>query len=365
MRVLHVLASNGWGGAERIACTLHRLGVAHGHTSMLEGPAIPELVAGVLEDSGERLPASRVERLHVTWALAAGRRRRGFRPDIVHAHFASPGLAMASWIIAGSTPFVGTFHLLPRAPRWPKDYFLPVQCERVFRVMASKQPRHAFVVGTAADLPPIRARFPGSRTVLIVNAPPLPPVAARNTPSLPFQSGVPRLLSVGRLNEQKGLDRLIRALADPAVAELPWHWVIVGEGPERSALERLVADMNLARRVTFVGHLPANGLFEQADLVLSPSRFEGTSLVPQEALLAGRPVLASRIPPHIDLLGDLPGALLPENDAEWPRALRTALADHRALRELRQAHSRRASGDPREELWRAYQQLYEQVLGGS
>src|SRR5581483_1053317 len=99
----------------------------------------------------------------------------------------------------------------------------------------------------------------------------------------PFPPDKLKLLSVGRLSEQKGFDRLVRALSDPKIRDLPWHWVLVGDGKERQRLEASVAAGGLEAKVTFAGFLPSNGLFQQADLVLCPSRFEGTSLVPLEA----------------------------------------------------------------------------------
>lgn len=361
MKILHVLGSNGWGGAERLACTLHRLAKQHGHSSMLDGPAFPELLGGVAADTGEPLASRPSERIQLLWALSARKRRRAFAPDVVHAHLATPGLAGAAWLIAGQTPLVVTFHLLRRIPRWPRDYFAPVQSERVLRAISRRSSRSAFVTVSAADLGYFRSIVPDIQPKVVVNAPPLPPSRAGRPPTLPFPEGAIKLLSVGRLNRQKGLDRMARALSDPRVRALPWHWIVVGEGEERARLGAQMAELGLEGRVTLVGFLPAHGIFEQADLILSPSRFEGMPLVVLEALAAGRPVVASRIAPHVELLGHVPGSLLPEDERDWPSALANVFADASALSDLRNAQAGAFRGDMRERFWAEYLQIYEEV----
>jgi hypothetical protein len=56
-------------------------------------------------------PCPRCERIQPLWAVAARSRPRSFRPEVVHAHLATPGLSGAAWPIAGSRPMVITMHL--------------------------------------------------------------------------------------------------------------------------------------------------------------------------------------------------------------------------------------------------------------
>ncbi|HEX4337936.1 MAG TPA: glycosyltransferase family 4 protein [Polyangiaceae bacterium] len=364
MRVLHLLASNGWGGAERIACTVHRLARDHGHTSMIDAPARQELLDGVSDETGDGTATSGLERHHPIWALAARRRRKRFAPDVVHAHLASPGLASAAWLIAGSAPLVVTFHLLPRTVRWPNDYFMPVSSPRVLGALSRRKSRQIYVAVSAGDAERISGYVPGCETAVALNAPPLPPFRARPRQELAFPDGVLRLLSVGRLNEQKGFERIVHALSDARVRELPWHWIIVGSGPEQARLESEISARGLKDRITLAGFMQSEGLFESADLILSPSRFEGMPLVPLEALLASRPVLLSRIPPHYEVLGAVPESFLPEDDAEWGAALAALLSDREALENLRTAQLAAAPKDPRERLWHDYSAIYERVLRG-
>ena len=102
------------------------------------------------------------------------------------------------------------------------------------------------------------------------------------------------LLSVGHLIERKGHDLVISAL--PA---LPQHsLLIVGEGPERGALQRLATKLGVADRVRFLGRIDHEGLAEvysAADALVLASSREGWPNVLLEAMACGTPVVASNI----------------------------------------------------------------------
>lgn len=178
------------------------------------------------------------------------------------------------------------------------------------------------------------------------------------------------LLSVGRLESNKGFVDLAEALARLQTST-PWRWVLAGDGPARRAVERRVAELGLGRHVTLVGRLDDAALhawYDAADLFVHPTRYEGSSLVTLEAMLHRKPVLATRA-------GGLPDKVMP-GQTGWL----TAPASPAALAEsLRQALTERerwaAYGQSGRALlertfdWRALQgrfgELYDRLLGGS
>ena len=118
--------------------------------------------------------------------------------------------------------------------------------------------------------------------------------------------GETMLLSVGRLEANKGFDDLAQALAQGA-SNVGWRWVLVGDGPERRSLQLLVDRLRIGNRVCFVGRADDRTLhawYEGADLFVHPTRYEGSSLVTLEAMLHRRPVLATRA-------GGLPDKVIP------------------------------------------------------
>jgi glycosyltransferase involved in cell wall biosynthesis len=109
------------------------------------------------------------------------------------------------------------------------------------------------------------------------------------------------LLSVGRLEQNKGFHVLAAALAalshlSGRIAEGNWRWVILGDGPYRASLESAVRDAGLAAQVFMPGRIPDGELhawYEAADLFVHPTLYEGSSLVTLEAMAHRRAVVAT------------------------------------------------------------------------
>jgi glycogen synthase len=141
--------------------------------------------------------------------------------------------------------------------------------------------------------------------------------------------GRPRVAFVGRLAAQKGLRFLIAAvvsLKTPGVQVL-----LVGDGPERSALEREIRRLGINNRVHFLGFVPHERVPEilsHTDLLVLPSVYEELGTVLLEAMWMGLPVVASRTGGIPDVItNEVDGLLVPPGR---PEAL--AVAIDRVLR---------------------------------
>jgi glycogen synthase len=109
------------------------------------------------------------------------------------------------------------------------------------------------------------------------------------------------LLSVGRIEFNKGLDVLAealgRAVVDTALGTRPWRWVVVGSGPFRRDLEAAIDRRGLSKRVLLTGRTSEADLhawYEAASIFVHPTRYEGSSLVTLEAMGHRRAVIATR-----------------------------------------------------------------------
>jgi glycosyltransferase involved in cell wall biosynthesis len=149
--------------------------------------------------------------------------------------------------------------------------------------------------------------------------------AARRTLGLDDDATV--VATACRLVPQKGVDVAIQSLAR-VVAQSPSspaRLLVAGEGPERPALERLVDELGLSKRVRFMGFTGDTALFiPAADVFLVPSRIEAQGIVLLEALASGCDVIASRVGgvPEVARPPDV-GTLVTADDAD---ALAEALA---------------------------------------
>ncbi len=157
----------------------------------------------------------------------------------------------------------------------------------------------AVVMQTAEGADWVRANCPGSAPRVIANpiGLPLPSTEPRLVPEDAIAGDRRLVLSVGRLDHQKGFDLLLRAFAMVA-AEFPdWDLVVLGEGVERDSLEQLALELNLKGRVGLPGRAgnPADW-YECASLYVMSSRFEGFPNTLAEAMAHGLPVLAMNCP---------------------------------------------------------------------
>src|SRR5204862_1696003 len=179
---------------------------------------------------------------------------------------------------------------------------------------------------------------------------------------LPRAFDGPALGTLGRLDSQKGFDVLLRALVDVPEARL----VVVGDGPERAALERLAAELSLAERVRFEGwREDARRYLTTFDVFVLPSRFEGFPLAVVEAMLARLPVVASAVGSVPEAVREGKTGLLvpPEEPAALAVALQRLLAAP-SLR-LRLGDQGRALALDRftsAAMARSFERLYEEIL---
>ncbi|HET6963705.1 MAG TPA: glycosyltransferase, partial [Acidimicrobiales bacterium] len=141
-------------------------------------------------------------------------------------------------------------------------------------------------------------------------------------------AGVPgtHLVAVGRLAHQKGIDVLLRSLALLAERSIRPHLWILGEGPERQALEQLAINLGVREQVHFEGVVSNPFAYvSRADLFVSASRYEGLSNAVIESLVCGTPVVATDCPSGIRETLEIgaTGWLCPPED---PKALSEAIS---------------------------------------
>jgi glycosyltransferase involved in cell wall biosynthesis len=330
LTILHV-SQPADAGVARVVVDLLRGQVADGHRVLLGCPPEGPLTADATAAGATVLPWAAVRspgpglfgEVAALRALVAG-----VRPDLVHLHSAKAGLA-GRLALRGSVPTVfqphawsfdavtGPMALLSRcwerlATRWTDRLLCVSEQERAEGERAGLRGRWA-LVPNGVDLD----RFDPVRLPLQEQARELVAV----DPGSVKRDG-PLAVCVGRLCRQKGQDVLLRAWSDLPERLPGATLVLVGEGPDRAALEELATTLPDPGSVVFAG--PAadpRDWYAAADLLVLPSRWEGMALVPLEAMACACPVLLTEVSGARECLGpDEP--LVPVDD---PGALREAL----------------------------------------
>jgi glycosyltransferase involved in cell wall biosynthesis len=303
MRIMHVMASRANGGAETYSADV----IESLHAAGIEQLAV---VPGASRHH-DRLAAAGVsvaERV-LDVPLGVWRRRKlaeavdGFAPDLVHCWMRRA----ASLVPPIAVPVVG----------WFGGYYDPARFTRC---------RH-FIAVTPGIVDHLRAH--GIARACAHYVPTFPtleagPPLARAGLATPADATV--LLALSRLHEKKGLDVLLRALA-----QLP-HCVawLAGDGPLKGQLAALADRLGVAGRVRWLGWRTDRGaLLRAADICVLPSRYEPFGTVMLEAWAAGTPLVAaaSQGPAALIRDGDN-GLLVPVDDvAALAAAVRRLAAD--------------------------------------
>ncbi|HPM68705.1 MAG TPA: glycosyltransferase family 4 protein [Piscinibacter sp.] len=340
------------GGAERVACLLSEAWRRAGH----------DVVLVTFEAPRERdfQPPDGVQRLvlggeHETrgWASVMKNLRRvrdirrtlrAQRLDAAVSFLMETNVCLALAGIGMRTVCVGSERTYPPA----------MPCGAVRETLR----RHAYaaldcVVVASAGTAAWAHRATRARAVRVISNPmhwPLPRRDCDLTPARCLAPGHRLLLSVGRLDAVKQFDHLLRAFARLASDRPLWQLAIVGEGPERVALEAQARALGLADRVLLPG-LSADvaAWYAAADLYSLTSAAEGFPNALLEALASGVPAVSydCLTGPSDLVVPGLNGMLVPPNDeAALTQALAT-LMDDAALRDrmrgasraLREAHA--------------------------
>ncbi len=279
------------------------------------GPASMERLSyrGGLLGSSRRVGGVMLPAYLASFARAAERASRQFRPDVIHAHWWLPaGLCALRTARRLDLPLVVTIHgsdahlLRYRPLRKLAGHVL----HRASLVATVSEDLRAQIEALDPRLPTAVLRLPVRADVAAMPFPPDPPL---------------RLLAAGRLSPEKGFDVLIEAMRIAIDHGLDVRLDIVGSGPERRPLSILAAP--LGERVRLIPALPHAELMRRLDDVhalVAPSRREGLGLVALEAFARGRPVVASRVGGLAESVVDgVDGFLVPPED---PAALAAALA---------------------------------------
>jgi glycosyltransferase involved in cell wall biosynthesis len=340
----------GCGGAELAMFQLGKAIGQAGHritlvADVVEGdfPTTPELRVVPLQSRLHRL-ASRLPNGFAGWivkhfagnvasALQARRLLLTESFDLVHTHGNLSALMLSHLT---RVPIVYTEHdSTPWSCRYRTWYERLIR-RTIYRAINVRVYRRVTTVATTSEALRIelleRFGVEATRATTILNGADIdvfnPDVELRNSPA-PFDR---YCLFVGRLTPRKAADLLLEALVEaPRV-----NCVFAGDGPERSKLEQLAAELGVTERVAFLGDVSPQmlaPLYVRADLLVIPSFSETTPLVAFEAMACGTPVLSSRVAGLPDVVHDWSTGFLvkPGDVGQMAIAMRFLTADRPAL----------------------------------
>jgi glycosyltransferase involved in cell wall biosynthesis len=313
MRVAHVHRIRGIGGSERHLLTLlpalAELGVEPVLVGLDDPAWDPADFYGALQVPAIRIPSPRdVD------PLLLARLLRSLRADVVHTHLVHADVYGGVAAKLRGESLVSTKHNddpFRLGPFRHVERGLARVTDRIVTITESLRRFTVDEVGISpAKVETIHYGLDG-----------LPEPWGENPPDgVPVDARV--LLAVARLTKQKGIDVAVRAL--PSLAD-DTVLVVLGEGPERPALETLARELGVERRLFLPGRVPdVAEWLRRATLLVHPARWEGFGLGVLEAMLAGLPVVASNVSSLPELVVDGETGILVRPDD--PGALSVGIA---------------------------------------
>ena len=225
-------------------------------------------------------------------------RRNARSLDVAHVHctHASLGVAVAR---AAPRHLVFTPHApIQRLLRWPNAGALRAVVGHAARTICTSR--------AEGDLLARRLPWAANRIRVVPNGVHVAAIQAARS----FENADDVVLSVGRLERCKRVDRAIAAMAslDPA-----FRLVVVGAGPVRRRLEAHAADLRVSSRVEFVGSVPDTQLYRwlrTGRVLVTLAEHAASGLQVIEAISAGAPVVASDIPVNREAASRADGAVV-------------------------------------------------------
>ncbi|MDW8337626.1 MAG: glycosyltransferase family 4 protein [Thermoleophilia bacterium] len=275
------------------------------------GPTIPIL------DNGSYVHVALAPRAIVRTARAV----RVPRYDLVHVHEPMIPAVSLTALLRACAPLVGTFHMYAATPRWYR-VFAPL-CRWALRRLDAR-----IAVSEAARWHVART-CPGEYRI-IPNG-----IDVRGFAVSEHPPGRAQVVFLGRAEPRKGLGVLLEAFA-----RLPAHARLDLVGVSEHELRRVAASLppEVRSRIRAHGYLDDDArarVLAEVDVLCAPSLHgESFGMVLVEAMAAGVPVVASRVPGYVDVLPESCGRLVPPGD---PRALAEAVEALLADPELRRA----------------------------
>jgi phosphatidylinositol alpha-mannosyltransferase len=255
---------------------------------------------------------------------------RSQRFDVLHMH--EPLMPLAPWFVLRQSPapVIATFHThREQGHQWYPRYrwiLAPLMRRVRVRLAVSEAARRT----VARHFPGCYDIVPNGIDVDRFQRPAERPPEMRD-------SG-PYVLFVGRLEPRKGVDCLVRAMAIVQQRIPAARLVIVGDGPDRRAIEAVARDAGV--RIAFIGRVQDEELpsyYGAADVVCAPALGgESFGIVLLEAMAARRPIVATRIEGYVELLAGAGSSLLVDPGEPGPLAdaIVTLLGDPDLCRSL-------------------------------
>ncbi len=221
---------------------------------------------------------------------------RRYKVDVIHSHGRGAGYysRLVRMILPG-VKVIHTHHGFYFQRLDGMKRFVLIQIEKFFSRFTDT---YVFVSESESRAAASVGLYYPEKSHLISNGISVYPLLERKPPS-----GGKTIITVTRLEKEKGNDILLQVIAELSRARDDFSIRIVGDGPERQGLEMMAAELGILDHVEFLGvREDVPQLLVASDIFVSASLGEAQGIAIMEAMMHGVPVVASRVMGHIDII---------------------------------------------------------------
>lgn len=296
IRVLHVLSSLVYRGAENVACQIIHMFGENENVTMFYASPDGEVRPSLIEQGVDYHPLKKM------CASEVARVIREVKPNIVHAHDMRASFYAA--LVCGKIPLVSHIHINNIDSRTITPKAL------AYTVAANKAKRIFWVSQSAYDGYHFRNRYAGKSLVLqnVIDPDMLREKAGRAELQAQYD-----IVYIGAIESQKNPERLGKVFSQVLRSRPRTKIAVVGKGTQEDVLKTSLQDEGMLEKVDMLGfQRNPYGILSRAGLMLMTSDYEGTPMSALEALTLGIPMVSTPVDGMCDLVEDGSNGFLAE-----------------------------------------------------
>lgn len=298
MKVLHLLQSNRFSGAENVVCQI---------INMFGNDAGFEMVYCSSDGQIREALDERGVRFVPLQSFSVGEIKKVFNkeePDIIHAHDARASVMAA--LCCGKTPLIVHMHGNSKRAQG-------LTLKSVSMCVAAQKAKHIFWVSNAAFEKYCFAKLFSHKGSVLRNV--IDIDAVRKKADEAERQTAYDAVYVGRLEYPKDPERVAKLLCDIVQANDSFSAAVVGSGSYGEKIKKYIIGRGLENRVVLLGHLKNPlGIVKNAKVMLMASRWEGMPISAVEAMCLGVPLVCAPKDGLCELIVDGETGYLSEND---------------------------------------------------
>ena len=317
MRILLLLSTSIFSGAENVACQIYNVLKAEKNEVAYCSPC-GEIKQRLTDNGIEYLPLDKFSVKEVKRAI------KEFKPDVIHAH------DMRACLLAGMAtkkiPVVGHIH-----NNWMDARKFSIRS--IMFLFIARRLKHVFWVSRSAFEEYKFRRFLQNKSEVLYNVIDINVVREKAKTS-PIQQGYD-IVFLGRLTYQKNVERLVTIVGE-IVKTIPNIKVaIVGSGELYSDIEKMIFEAGLVNSIQMLGYQKdPYGIVKNSKVLMLTSRWEGTPIVVLESLTLGTPVVSTPVDGVKDLIRNGENGYLSDDNQSLANEIVKIIQDDALLKEL-------------------------------